>query len=195
LSTRHGNGLDNYTNTTFDDEATNHITSGIPPYTGSFRPDQFLSTLDGTSGNGTWKLEVVDSGGGDTGTLTAWSITLTTAAPPVCNVCSASAAGEATNLLWTPGGKTSLGWNPASNASYQSLYRGAPADLPGLLSGAADSCTRSVGGSAGATGITEVPSAGSFFWYLATGANGNGEGSAGNATAGPRDIDTSGPCP
>src|SRR6185369_7215520 len=36
------NSGDNYTNTTFDDEAGTDITSGSPPYTGTFRPVGFL---------------------------------------------------------------------------------------------------------------------------------------------------------
>ena len=194
LSVRHGSSGNNYTNTTFDDEAVNHITSGSPPYSGSFRPDGNLFALDGLSGNGTWKLEVVDAAGGDTGTLTAWSLALTTAAPPVCNSCATAAAGEATNLNWA-GGAQSLGWTAAPNATYHDLYRGEPAGLPHLLTGAVDSCTRGLVSGISVSGLSEVPPAGSFYWYLVVGANGNGEGSAGNATAGPRDVDSSGACP
>src|SRR5205823_14154624 len=70
-----GNGGDNFTNTVLDDEAATAITAGTAPFTGSFRPNGFLSLFDGTSPNGTWTLEVADEVGGDSGTLTGWSLT------------------------------------------------------------------------------------------------------------------------
>lgn len=195
LSNRNGSGGDNYQNTTFDDDTAIHITGGAPPYAGSFRPDGTLSVLDGTSGNGTWKLEVNDAATGDTGTLTAWSLALTTSAPPVCNTCASAAAGEATNLSWAGGSKTDLGWTAASNANYHALYRGNAAQLPALLNLSQDSCRRTLVASASASGVAEAPAPGAIYWYLVVGANGQGEGTAGNATAGPRHIDSTGPCP
>ena len=43
--------------------------------------------------------------------------------------------------------------------------------------------------------INEEPAAGSILWYLVRGANGSGEGSPGNATAGQRNQSSSGVCP
>jgi hypothetical protein len=43
-------------------------------------------------------------------------------------------------------------------------------------------------------GLTEEPAGGAFFWYLVTGWNAAGEGHAGNATAGPRQLNSAGPC-
>jgi subtilisin-like proprotein convertase family protein len=77
LSTGNGSSGDNYTNTIFDDEATTSITSGSAPFTGSFKPEGTLSTLDGKNAQGVWKLEVTDGASGDTGTLNSWSITFT----------------------------------------------------------------------------------------------------------------------
>ena len=77
LSTDNGSSGDNYTNTIFDDEATTSITSGSAPFTGSFKPEGTLSTLDGKNAQGVWKLEVTDDSSGDTGTLNSWSITFT----------------------------------------------------------------------------------------------------------------------
>ena len=37
--------------------------------------------------------------------------------------------------------------------------------------------------------------AGRCYYYLVTGYNGNGEGPEGNATAGPREVNTTGACP
>ncbi len=48
----------NYDDTIFDDEASQSINEGSPPYAGSFRPVSPLSILDNTSTQGAWKLEV-----------------------------------------------------------------------------------------------------------------------------------------
>jgi len=69
---------DNFTNTTFDDEATTPITSGEAPFTGSFRPMNPLSVLDGQFAAGTWTLEIIDTADRDEGTLDGWSLTLQT---------------------------------------------------------------------------------------------------------------------
>ena len=79
----------NFTNTTFDDEATVSILDNsflnnpraTPPFTGSFRPERSLTLMDGLDPNGLWKLEVTDinSGfGNGFGTLDSWSLDLTT---------------------------------------------------------------------------------------------------------------------
>ena len=84
LSTDNGVGGGNYTNTTFDDAATASITSGSPPFTGSFRPEQALSGLYPGAINGSWSLKVADDLAADTGSLLAWSIAITYAnATPV----------------------------------------------------------------------------------------------------------------
>lgn len=79
-------GAQNFTNTTFDDEATASIlsSSARPPYTGSFQPEKQLFPLDGQSPNGDWALEVTDANGStfgnffdETGTLVSWSLQLT----------------------------------------------------------------------------------------------------------------------
>lgn len=65
--------------TTFDDEALLPVGAGVPPFIGSFRPQFPLSTFNGKSGtnvNGTWKLNVIDSVGGDSGVLQCWSLLL-----------------------------------------------------------------------------------------------------------------------
>ncbi|MGB2820667.1 MAG: proprotein convertase P-domain-containing protein, partial [Phycisphaerae bacterium] len=67
-----GGGGDNFTNTILDDQATDPITSGSAPFTGTFRPEGLLSDFNGQDPNGTWRLEVVDTPAGDTGTLNDW---------------------------------------------------------------------------------------------------------------------------
>jgi len=82
LTTDNGGSGDNYTNTTFDDEAATAITAGAAPFTGSYRPEGLLSTLDGLNASGTWTLRIDDDAGGDTGILLAWSLNF----PASCNV-------------------------------------------------------------------------------------------------------------
>ncbi|WP_298535077.1 proprotein convertase P-domain-containing protein, partial [uncultured Algibacter sp.] len=71
-----GNGFfgDDYTNTVFDDAAGTAITAGLPPYTGTYSPEQALSSFNGENPNGTWTLTVVDGAGADTGTLNSFSV-------------------------------------------------------------------------------------------------------------------------
>ncbi|HPR65213.1 MAG TPA: proprotein convertase P-domain-containing protein [Thermoanaerobaculia bacterium] len=78
LTTDNGGTGENFTNTVFDDSAATSITAGAAPFTGSFRPEGSLATLNGIASNGIWTLEITDDAGGDTGTLTSWSLTLTT---------------------------------------------------------------------------------------------------------------------
>jgi subtilisin-like proprotein convertase family protein len=81
LTTDNGSSGDHYINTVFDDAAAISITAGAPPFTGSYRPEQPLSTLNGQSGSGTWRLRVADDEGAITGTLNSWSITLNATEP------------------------------------------------------------------------------------------------------------------
>jgi subtilisin-like proprotein convertase family protein len=74
LAARRGGSGDNYTNTVFDDAAAVSIASGTAPFTGTFRPDGLLSSLNGQNANGTWTLKVQDSASPDTGSLTSWSV-------------------------------------------------------------------------------------------------------------------------
>ena len=76
LSTDNGGSGNNYTNTTFDDEASQSITQGSPPFTGSFRPEQPLSNLDNIPVAGNWILKIYDDGYGDIGTLNNWCLTI-----------------------------------------------------------------------------------------------------------------------
>ncbi len=134
LSSRRGSSGDNFTGTTFDDSATTPISSGTAPFSGSFKPETPLAALNGIAANGTWKLEVNDAASGDTGTLTAWSIQLTTSGNPSCLSCAPiQVAGEATNLHFLSGSKTDMEWSAALFATSYNLYRGVAAQLPALL--------------------------------------------------------------
>jgi subtilisin-like proprotein convertase family protein len=195
LVNRRGGPGANFTGTILDDEAASPIASGTAPFTGRFRPEQALALLDGKTANGTWTLRVGDHGLGDTGTLEAWSLALTTLSGWTCGAC-APVPLEAVSLAWAPGDKTSLAWSPAPYAATYALYRGVHESLPGLLTASPDSCTRAVtSGTGSGSVLSEAPPPGSLFWYLVTGRNAVGEGSAGAATAGPRLVDSTGNCP
>ena len=70
----------NFISTVFDDAASTPITSGGPPFTGRFNPQEPLAALAANSafsGAGTWTLEIVTSKAGKQGTLNSWSLQLT----------------------------------------------------------------------------------------------------------------------
>ncbi len=73
-----------------------------------------LSVFNGTNGNGTWSLYVVDDLGGDVGTITGgWSIDITAPAAGVC------AAPPANMVAWYPGevGADDIIGDPANNGT------------------------------------------------------------------------------
>lgn len=81
VSHRGGSGQ-NYTNTVFSDSATAYITSSTPaPFTGTFKPAEPLSNMDGAPLAGTWQLKVVDDSPGDFGSIDSWGSDI---APAVC---------------------------------------------------------------------------------------------------------------
>lgn len=69
----------NFNNISLDDSASQSIGAVCPPATGSaYRPDNPLSAFTGQSANGTWTLTVEDLQAGDSGTLNAWGLRITT---------------------------------------------------------------------------------------------------------------------
>ena len=82
-----GNSGKNFCQTLLDDDAADAISIGAiaangptpqgPPYTGTFKPANPLSTFDGENPNGTWLLTVVDAFAGDSGSVRAFSLQLT----------------------------------------------------------------------------------------------------------------------
>jgi hypothetical protein len=138
-------------------------------------------------------------------------IDLTYTSTPSCTVspCTPSATppGEtggtpATALKWIAGTTDSLEWGENAAADHYHLYRGTQGGLPDLLTGNTESCLRMDDiTDENCVGLTETPAGGSFFWYLVTGWNTAGEGSAGNssdsACGSPpcvRSVDSFGPC-
>ena len=63
LSVQNGGSSENYTNTVFDDDAATPITAATGPFTGTFIPEEPLSTFNGQQAQGTWLLGVVDTFG------------------------------------------------------------------------------------------------------------------------------------
>jgi subtilisin-like proprotein convertase family protein len=195
LAAQRGGSGDNYTNTVFDDEAAAPITSGSPPFTGTFRPESPLAAFDGFPSSGTWSLKVVDQASSDAGTITGWTLQLTTTADDVCHDCPVTVpTGEAIGQVWTT--SVAQAWQPVPNASFYRLYRGTEATLPDLLTAAPDACLRLVtkDPSTGSV-LTETPAAGGTLWYLVRAANPAGDGPAGDATSGPRQQQSTGACP
>ncbi len=78
LFTDVGGAGDNFVNTVLDTQAATAITAGAAPFTGTFRPEGNLNTLNGKVPNGNWTLEVTDDAAGDTGTINNWSVIITT---------------------------------------------------------------------------------------------------------------------
>ena len=65
-----GGNADNFQDTVLDDAASVSIDNGNAPFNGRFQPEGGrLAIFDGESATGTWVLEVIDDGLGDTGTL------------------------------------------------------------------------------------------------------------------------------
>ncbi len=76
LATNIGGSGNNFSITTFDDEAGVSITASTAPFNGTFRPERSLATLDGENPNGQWRLEIVDEAFLDEGVFRSWSITI-----------------------------------------------------------------------------------------------------------------------
>lgn len=77
LTTFNGSNGDNYTYTKFSDYATQPITSGWAPFSGTWLPEERLGELNnGQNGNGIWTLNIRDGVANNReGTLLGWSLT------------------------------------------------------------------------------------------------------------------------
>ena len=70
-----GGSGDNFTGTSFDDEAASPITGAAPPFTGVFSPSGSLADFDGEDSLGLWQLEIEDTVPAiDNGVLNSWSV-------------------------------------------------------------------------------------------------------------------------
>jgi subtilisin-like proprotein convertase family protein len=99
LFNRYGGSADNILGATFDDSAATSISRAAAPFTGTFRPAQLLSALNGKSPNGIWKLEIRDRADGDGGRIDNWSLVIKTSAAPSARSAGTIDLGGA-NALW-----------------------------------------------------------------------------------------------
>ncbi|MBZ0204481.1 MAG: S8 family serine peptidase [Ignavibacteria bacterium] len=81
LASRRGGTGDNFINTVFNDSAANPISSGTPPFAGSFRPESPLSVFNGQSQMGDWIFRVNDNAASDTGRVMNYCLTIRSNAP------------------------------------------------------------------------------------------------------------------
>ena len=187
LSNRRGSAGNNFTNTTFDDEATTPIASGTPPFSGSFRPDSPLTAADGLTASGAWRLKVVDQASADTGTITAWSVAFTfpsqtcppgASPPPVPD--GSFGQGMRATRIGAAGTSVHLTWDvtTCTASNYHLLYGG-------LSSVASHAVTGSVCGLGplGAYDWSGVP-AGNVWWLVVGNDSAGREGSWGKDGAG-----------
>jgi subtilisin-like proprotein convertase family protein len=72
---------ENYTNTIFDQQATDFITQGSAPFTGTYIPEGNLSVLNGELSAGTWRLEITDLFDTDGGSLIEYTLELCVVQP------------------------------------------------------------------------------------------------------------------
>jgi len=111
LSNRRGGSGDNYTNTTFAMNGPMAITSGSPPYNGTFIPEGNFNSLTGNV-NGVWKLHVIDRASVDVGTIQNWTLKINSQVP------------TSISYSWTsnPSGFNSTNQNPIANPAQTTTY-------------------------------------------------------------------------
>lgn len=104
---------------------------------------------------------------------------------------------EITPLAWTDSTTTTWPEEPTATNGYI-LYRGQLADLPNLLNANQDFCIRSTTTGSGDTSIStlsETAPVNDCYFFIVVGVNGAGEGSAGSASSGERELNNTGTCP
>lgn len=113
LTTDNGSSGDNFINTTFDDNGATTIPTSATgaPFTGVYRPEGLLSSVAGQAIDGTWKLEVSDDAGSDTGVLNAWSLNFSSGEP------SSTSTSSGYSLAGAPAGTYNVYLTP--QATYQ----------------------------------------------------------------------------
>ena len=87
LFTDIGGQDDNLVRTSLGDGAVQSIDTGVPPFTGRFRPEGQLQSFRGERTDGIWVLHVTDdTTNGEAGTLVSWSLELELAMSPAGNL-------------------------------------------------------------------------------------------------------------
>ena len=192
---------------TFDDEAPADLPDAGPLTEGTYRPTNYapadgdfaapappapygsqLSVFKGTNPTGQWRLYVSDDAFGDSGGISKFCIDVYPLYP----------SGEAMNVRWRAGGKNTLEWDAAANATEYVLYRGTRDQLPFLSSDAVDGCLALQEHRQFADVLATTPPPGTLFWYLVVGTSGGVTGPAGTVRVGgseaARSVDPSGSC-
>jgi subtilisin-like proprotein convertase family protein len=80
LFQRRGGTGENLCQVVFDDAAANPFASVLAaddPFTGTWRPQDPLATLTGETADGTWTFKVTDGAASDTGSVRAFTLSLT----------------------------------------------------------------------------------------------------------------------
>jgi len=102
------------------------------------------------------------------------------------------------HVRWRAGGKNTLEWDAAANATEYVVYRGTRDQLPFLSSDAVDGCLALQEHRQFADVLATTPPPGTLFWYLVVGTSGGVTGPAGTVRVGgseaARSVDPSGSC-
>ena len=99
ISNTDGSG-NNFCQTVLDDESAGasiqSVVTANAPFTGTFTPNAALSAFDGETANGTWNLRAQDFFQFDTGSIRAFSLTIT---PAICDAPIAAPVITATKAI------------------------------------------------------------------------------------------------
>ncbi len=136
--------------------------------------------------SGTYTVSYTN-GSGCSGTSAGHAVTISSCAVVPGEVAVGS------DFTWT--GQT-IGWTANADATGYRVYRGLLSNLSALCDGTNDFCTRNDAASTSLDVTGDDPSgqAGRCFYYLITGYSGAGEGPAGTATCGTRQVNQTGGC-
>ena len=74
---RAGDSGDNFIGTILNDSAINPISSGVAPFTDSYKPSNPLTIFNSQPTDGYWKLLISDTAVGNTGVLKRWCVLIT----------------------------------------------------------------------------------------------------------------------
>jgi subtilisin-like proprotein convertase family protein len=111
LFTDVGGSSSNFRNTILDNEASESITEGSAPFTGSFRPEGSLAALIEKDVSGTWTLEISDDKTEDVGRLESWCLIVTIGSikplpAPVIRCQASMPGGTRDEVSWNDVGRT-----------------------------------------------------------------------------------------
>ncbi len=175
LTTNNGITSDNYTQTCFSPTATDAITTGSAPFTGSWLPEGDFNSLIGSQSNGNWTLLVGDQFGGfDSGVLLNWNITfnldntLSYSWSPTnglsCTDCNNPTANPTTTTTYTVTATDLLGCSYTETVTVTAQNCTTPCTLTAALGGTTDiSC---FGDNDGTVTITSLGAIGDATYVL-----------------------------